>query len=329
MVYSTNTWYHVEVTNDASSTTRRIYVNGVLKNSDANTGINAGSKLTIGRAGAYSGLYLKGIVDQIRIYNYARTPAQVAWDFNRGSPVGWWKFDECQGTTANDSSGNGNSGTLTIGATGDEDTVGTCTTSSTAWGSGATGKRNYSLSLDGTDDYITRADDADFDFAAADNFTVSAWAKHDGVIFANPDYILTKADTTTGGYKLWMDGNGNLCFGVDDDSNWGTIDDYICTSGVDFDDSAWHLVTGVKTGTTKIELFVDGISRASDSTISATNTLANSNALYIGMDRDGTSAGWDGQIDDVRIYNYALTPVQVKDVYNNGAVNFAPSSGAP
>jgi len=329
VVYSTNTWYHVEVTNDASSTTRRIYVNGVLKNSDANTGINAGSKLTIGRAGAYSGLYLKGIVDQIRIYNYARTPAQVAWDFNRGSPVGWWKFDECQGTTANDSSGNGNSGTLTIGATGDEDTVGTCTTSSTAWGSGATGKRNYSLSLDGTDDYITRADDADFDFAAADNFTVSAWAKHDGVIFANPDYILTKADTTTGGYKLWMDGNGNLCFGVDDDSNWGTIDDYICTSGVDFDDSAWHLVTGVKTGTTKIELFVDGISRASDSTISATNTLANSNALYIGMDRDGTSAGWDGQIDDVRIYNYALTPVQVKDVYNNGAVNFAPSSGAP
>ena len=45
----------------------------------------------------------------------------------------------------------------------------------------------------------------------------------------------------------------------------------------------------------------------------------------------------NGQIDpsttlragDVRIYNYALTATQVKDVYNNGAVNFSPVTGSP
>ena len=34
------------------------------------------------------------------------------WSFNTGKLVGWWKFDESTGTTAYDSSGNGNNGTL-------------------------------------------------------------------------------------------------------------------------------------------------------------------------------------------------------------------------
>lgn len=38
---------------------------------------------------------------------------------------------------------------------------------------------------------------------------------------------------------------------------------------------------------------------------------------------------FNGQIDDVRIYNYALTAAQVKDIYNNGAIFFGPSTGAP
>lgn len=35
------------------------------------------------------------------------------------------------------------------------------------------------------------------------------------------------------------------------------------------------------------------------------------------------------RVDDVRIYNYALTATQVKSLYNNGAVRFGPSTGAP
>jgi len=37
-----------------------------------------------------------------------------------------------------------------------------------------------------------------------------------------------------------------------------------------------------------------------------------------------------GQIDDVRIFNYALTPLQIKTLYNQGAaVQFAPITGSP
>jgi hypothetical protein len=36
-----------------------------------------------------------------------------------------------------------------------------------------------------------------------------------------------------------------------------------------------------------------------------------------------------GQIDDVRIYNYALSPTQIKEIYNNGTVYFGPATGTP
>lgn len=46
---------------------------------------------------------------------------------------------------------------------------------------------------------------------------------------------------------------------------------------------------------------------------------------------------FNGQVDpsttlragDARIFNYALTASQVKTLYNNGAVNFGPVTGAP
>jgi len=38
-----------------------------------------------------------------------------------------------------------------------------------------------------------------------------------------------------------------------------------------------------------------------------------------------TNRYWKGQLDDVRIYNYALTPSQIKQVMNQGAgVRFGP-----
>src|SRR5690606_37356085 len=89
----------------------------------------------------------------VKIYNYARTPAQIAYDYNRGAPVAWYRFDECEGTTIKDHSGNGNNGTLNIGASGTQTSIGTCETSG-AWSNGSEGKINSSMSFDGVDDYV-------------------------------------------------------------------------------------------------------------------------------------------------------------------------------
>ena len=126
---------------------------------------------------------------------------------------------------------------------------------------------------------MTTADDTSLDFAAADNFSIDFWIRH-AAIATNPDYAITKADATTGGYKVYMDASGDMCFDIDDDATW-TPDDTACTSGVDYDDNNWHHVAATKTGTTKIELFVDGLLVAGDSTIAASGTLANTNGFML------------------------------------------------
>lgn len=215
------------------------------------------------------------------------------------TPTLYWKFDDAQGTTAQDSTQNNLDGTVS---------------DSTNWRSEDMCLSSRCLWFDGTNnDNVTKSDDPKLDFAASDNFTVQAWVKRNGVSSAN-NFILTKAQAGYTGYKLYQDASGDYCFDVRD----GTNTDTACTSAVDFDDDGWHLVSGVKAGTSSITLYVDGKQRAQDASISATGTLANTGALYIGVDLDGTSNEWLGFIDDVKVYRdeTARTASQVQADYN-------------
>ena len=104
-----------------------LYIDGVLSNSglSGNVPYTAGTfNVEIGRRAI--GNYFSGLIDDVRIYNYARSAAQIAWDYNRGAPIAWWKMNDGQnssttcdgtGTVVKDSSGDNNTGTLTLGAT--------------------------------------------------------------------------------------------------------------------------------------------------------------------------------------------------------------------
>lgn len=306
-----NTWANVACTWTAGGS-GKIYVNGkdvsvnILTQDVMATNTNnvrIGSRVT--------SEYFQGKIDQVRIYNYARSAAQVAWDYNKGGPVGWWKFDECQGVTANDSSGNSNSGTITIGASG-EDTVGTCTTSSTAWGSGATGKRNSSLSLDGTDDRISVSGSTGIPTGNT-TYTISAWIK--------PTSYGTYGIVGWGNWgtnnqvnALRLSANGLVNY-------WWGNDLTVTVSGLT--DGNWHHVVALFDGTTRA-IYVDGRLINSDTPTSHNTTFADFN-----IGRTNSTEYFPGQIDDVKIFNYALTATQVRNIMNDGAIRFGPSTGAP
>ena len=150
-------WHHVVGVYNGSTITTFVDGNPQSAPTPLTGGIRSSiAQIVIGKDGCCGGRVFNGKIDAIRIFNYARTPAQIALDYNRGGPVGWWKLDECQGSIAYDSSGVGNTGLITIGAGGTQTTVGTCGIGgTTAWGVGATGKFNSSLNFDGTDDYVT------------------------------------------------------------------------------------------------------------------------------------------------------------------------------
>ena len=127
------TWYHIVVTYDdrsdtSSSTARKVYVNGVLRQTDnfnwSNTGGSTDGMIFGGRrtsGNQYDNGWACGLQD-VAIFNTAKDSDWVANVYRGKSEtdlsgesgiVGYWRFNEGSGTTAYDSSGNGNHGTLT------------------------------------------------------------------------------------------------------------------------------------------------------------------------------------------------------------------------
>jgi hypothetical protein len=106
---SANQWVHLAMTWDQTAV--RTYVNGVLKITTNPAGTaalaTASTPLTIG--GNPRGAYFNGQIDEFRVWNVARTQAQIAGAMtaplvgNETGLVGYWKFDEAAGTTVADS----------------------------------------------------------------------------------------------------------------------------------------------------------------------------------------------------------------------------------
>jgi hypothetical protein len=172
-----NTWYYLTATYNGSEV--KFFINGTQLFSTPETGTPYIGGTQIIRIGQNRYLtstdYFNGSIDDVRIYNYARTPTQIAWDYNRGAPIGHWQFNECSGTTAYDISGNNKHGTITIGPSGSNTSIGNCDSgvATEAWNNGTNGKFNSSISLDGTDDFV------DIGNLGTNINTVSFWIKPD------------------------------------------------------------------------------------------------------------------------------------------------------
>lgn len=92
----------------------------------------------------------------------------------------------------------------------------------------------------------------------------------------------------------------------------------IVNSGVTIETGRWYHIIFTNDGTNK-RVYIDGVMRSSSTTSMQAGTLDN---LFIGTFSTALTQMWDGKIDEVKIYNYALTDEQVKIDYNNGAVKF-------
>ncbi len=116
-----NVWHHVAATYNGAAW--QLFLDGVLETNlpagqlprwDSIQHAALGSALT--SVGTPAG-YFAGVMDEVRIWNYARSAAQVASNRTARIPaapglVGRWSLDETNGSVALDSSGNGINGTL-------------------------------------------------------------------------------------------------------------------------------------------------------------------------------------------------------------------------
>ena len=190
--------------------------------------------------------------------------------------------------TAHDSTANAHNGAIT-GAT---------------WQTQDQCMSGYCLKFDGVDDNIYVDDARKLDFTASEDFTISLWFKHPTQI-SGTAVMLSKYESTgaDGGYKIYMESEGNITFGIDDD-NSSFPAAYVSSTTGDYDDNRWHHVSAIKNGTTGIYLYIDGVLIDSDEAISGIGSLSNNDPLYMGIDGDGTSNPWGGWLDDIKIYPY-------------------------
>lgn len=122
LLLTPNEWHHVAITNDIGREVK-VYIDGYDKATVPFTATYEFSKnLHVGHSDS-EGLFFKGLIDEIRIYDRVLSKEEIQSSMNRplnGSEpglVGSWPFNESKGNKVFDLSGNGNDGTLQGGAT--------------------------------------------------------------------------------------------------------------------------------------------------------------------------------------------------------------------
>jgi len=217
--------------------------------------------------------------------------------------VGWWNFDEGPGPTAADATGNGNGGTLTGGV---------------QWIAQETGG---ALELDGTTGYVRIPFGPTLKLLNQGDFTVAAWFKTDVIPTENKE-VFQQGDTNGTG-RTWL-------FIVPATGEIRTfLGNAATNSGVNVTVGTWfHAAVVVKEGgaTDTIQVYVNGKPAGA---AGQRGVESSEGPYFIGCHKNLTNF-WDGLIDDVRLYNRALSAAEVQAMVppKVKAVNPDPASGS-
>jgi hypothetical protein len=231
-----------------------------------------------------------GGLDEVAVFNKALTAAELTLLYRVGRGlVGHWKLDETSGTNADDASPYDSDGALTGGLSFSSDSV--------------TGVYSRGLNFNGSTDYISVPNDSTLQLT--DALTIAAWIKGDAWgAGSDVDAIVRKGDTGPNNYHLGIaDGRVTLC--LDQSDTAGIRGDTVLETG------RWHHVAATWDGS-QVKIYVNGELDATP--VSRSGTIAtDTRALHIGG-RSGADL-FDGVLDDVRIYTYALDQADIYRLY--------------
>ena len=327
-----NKWHHTAMTYDG--TTRSIYIDGVLNNSNtygycANP---SSPTLQIGKATYGSTEYFTGSIDEVRISNVARTADEIAESYRMGR-------DQYINETINSTDLSGKTTipfsiaadkpgtylTTTIGESAfanyqpDSNTAGlwhmdeqtgnnayirnSGSSSNHGTPTGTTfvqGKIGKARKLNGTSDYITIPENDSLDPA---NITLEAWIYPTALQNGN---FINKGDNSGYRFRVTTDGSLQLL-------DRGATNSLRTTANI-VSINKWYYVTA--TGDSSgLKIYVNGqLVAANNSAYGSPNT---STDLVLGRFA-GASEYFSGIIDEVRISNIARTADEIRQAYESG-----------
>ncbi len=223
------------------------------------------------------------------VWSFATYPVIAKADPNL---VGWWKLDDEKAGVAIDSSGNDNHGTLQGGVR------------------FVPGYLGEALLFDEVDDWVDCGTDASLENVGS--VSVSAWIMRyrtagDRKIVSNQNNLTTNG----GGYKLGVYSNDKVEFEVRTAANSSTNGlNRNVVGGTVLEANVWYHVVGVYEKGKALRTYVNG---KLDRELATTIVAGISNGVFrIGRESYSNSYRWVGLIDDVRVYNKALTEAEVQ-----------------
>jgi hypothetical protein len=206
--------------------------------------------------------------------------------------IAWWKFDEAEGGKAVDSSGNNIIGMLN---------------GNPQWQPSG-GKVGGALAFDGDGDFIDFGHDEGLNITGA--VTISAWIKL--AKSTDDQKIAGNQDDISGGYKLSIYSNKAELEVRDSDNS--LINNRFIDGGTVLQPDVWYHVVGTYSQGGSIKTYVNG---KLDREQGTTKTLAaSSGSLKIGREPFNDLYVFNGLMDEVSIYNYALSEADVTEIYS-------------
>ncbi|WP_205502912.1 LamG-like jellyroll fold domain-containing protein [Rufibacter psychrotolerans] len=237
------------------------------------------------------------------------TTTGSTWTFKTGNPkglVGHWKLDETTGTVAQDNSNYQHAGTLTNMANAEWTTPGKIGGGLAFNTPAATG----SVVIPHTDHLL-------FDQNA---FTISMWVKIPANTYTSSTggdtYLLHKGtfEATTGKWYGLQLRDGNLVFAIDDGKTKTDVTVRVSAAPYHLFTNTWKNIIAVRdTEAKQIRLYIDGVLAGSKAY--TTGSIGKATNLTLGNSTENKP--YRDALDDVRLYNYALSPADIALVLSN------------
>ncbi len=306
-------WVFYTLTFDTTSGCT-VYRNAVPGNFTAGSTVTLGAQTYgIGTTGYYGSGKWKGKIDEVRVYDRILSASEIAQIYNLTTPTGtdtslkgYWSFngkDMSGTTTAYDRSGLGSTGTLTGGPTIINGIIG------------------QGLSFDGSNDYVNLGVSTPYQFANT-TFTVTGWFKSSPGVNGGA-FVAQGGVAGQGGWLVGLNGDttGKLSAVLKntDGGQTGRL-----SSRTGFNDNNWHQFAFIVTTNTStytgnsLVIYADGMLQSStansDSTSGGYDT--DTSTALLGARGSGSDAFFTGGLDEVRIYNRALTAAEIQGQYD-------------
>jgi hypothetical protein len=305
-----NEWTHIAYTQNAEGDWKW-YINGILTNSGNFTDLqNDYNYFQIGGCNNSTGNYFwNDKLDDIGLWNRALTEQEIQNLYSGTTPppcvslpsnlqqglVGYWPF--CG--NANDESGNGNDGVVN-GATLTEDRF---------------GNANAAYGFDGVDDIIPVPFQT---IQMNSDYSISAWIQPSEYVSPYPQVLWSDSNNGVNNeysFRMQLDSMSRsiLYFMEIGASNTGTV---ITSENDQINEGNYYHIL-ISTDATTTSMYINN--NLVQTTERITPTIF-SDSIFIG--HYGGFFGYQGVIDDIGIWNRALTPEEVQELYTLDACTF-------